>query len=234
MASAETSFAGQLALVTGASHGIGAATALALGAAGAHVILTGRDTKALESIEDIIHNAGGSATIAPLDLNEPDAIARLATAIAGRWSALDIMVLSAAHFPQLTSVADIDQAHFTKTLTTNVLATQALLARFDRLLRASKNGRIIGLTSSVAAAPRAFWGAYGASKAAFEALLDCYAAEVKTWPLCGSPWSIRGPPAPRCGPKPIRAKTPPASNLPNWWQNGSSPSLPRIFPPPPG
>jgi NAD(P)-dependent dehydrogenase (short-subunit alcohol dehydrogenase family) len=179
MASAETSFAGQLALVTGASHGIGAATALALGAAGAHVILTGRDTKALESIEDIIHNAGGSATIAPLDLNEPDAIARLATAIAGRWSALDIMVLSAAHFPQLTSVADIDQAHFTKTLTTNVLATQALLARFDRLLRASKNGRIIGLTSSVAAAPRAFWGAYGASKAAFEALLDCYAAEVK-------------------------------------------------------
>ena len=145
-------FAGQLALVTGASHGIGAATAKALAAAGAHVILTGRDTAALEAVEDCIHAAGGHATIAPLDLNEPDAIARLAVSVAGRWAALDILVLSAAVLPQLTSVVDIDQGLFTKALTTNVLATQALLARFNPLLRKSADARIIGLTSSVSKA----------------------------------------------------------------------------------
>jgi NAD(P)-dependent dehydrogenase (short-subunit alcohol dehydrogenase family) len=172
-------FEGQLALVTGASRGIGAATAEALAAQGAHVILTGRDTKALESIEERIFAAGGAATIAPLDLTETDAIARLATAIAGRWQALDILVVNAAILPQLSSVADIDQKSFNKALTTNVLATQALIAQFDPLLRKSADARVIGLTSSVATAPRAYWGAYAASKAAQEVLLDCYAQEVR-------------------------------------------------------
>lgn len=172
-------FAGQLALVTGASRGIGAATAEALGAAGAHVILTGRDTKALEAVEERIHAAGGNATIAPLDLNEPDAIARLAVSISSRWAALDILVLSAAVLPELTSVVDIDQGLFTKALTTNVLATQALLSRFHPLLKKSADARVIGLTSSVAATPRSYWGAYAASKAAFEVLLDCYAQETR-------------------------------------------------------
>jgi NAD(P)-dependent dehydrogenase (short-subunit alcohol dehydrogenase family) len=172
-------FEGQLALVTGASRGIGAATAEALAAQGAHVILTGRDTKALESIEERIFAAGGAATIAPLDLTETDAIARLATAIAGRWQALDILVINAAILPQLSSVADIDQKSFNKALTTNVLATQALIAQFDPLLRKSADARVIGLTSSVATAPRAYWGAYAASKAAQEVLLDCYAQEVR-------------------------------------------------------
>jgi NAD(P)-dependent dehydrogenase (short-subunit alcohol dehydrogenase family) len=173
-----TSFEGQLALVTGASRGIGAATAEALAAQGAHVILTGRDTKALEAVEERIFAAGGAATIAPLDLTETDAIARLATAIASRWQALDMLVINAAVLPQLTSVADIDQKSFNKALTTNVLATQALLARFDPLLRGSVDARVLGLTSGVATAPRAYWGAYAASKAAFEVLLDCYAQEV--------------------------------------------------------
>lgn len=172
-------FQDQLALVTGASRGIGAATAEALAAAGAHVILTGRDTKALEAIEERIFAAGGAATIAPLDLTETDAIARLATAIAGRWQALDILVINAAVLPQLSSVADIDQTAFNKALTTNVLATQALIAQFDPLLRKSADGRVIGLTSGVATAPRAYWGAYAASKAAFEVLLDCYAQETR-------------------------------------------------------
>lgn len=172
-------FEGQLALVTGASRGIGAATAEALAARGAHVILTGRDTKALEAVEERIFAAGGTATIAPLDLTESDAIARLATAIAGRWPALDILVINAAILPQLTSVADIDQKSFNKALTTNVLATQALVAQFDPLLRKSADGRVVGLTSTVATAPRAFWGAYAASKAAQEVLLDCYAQEVR-------------------------------------------------------
>lgn len=174
-----TPFAGQVALVTGASRGIGAATAEALAAAGAHVVLTGRDTKALEAIEERIFAAGGNATIAPVDLTEPDGIARLATAVAQRWAALDMLVLNAAILPQLTSVADIDQRAFNKALTTNVLATQALLANFDPLLRKSADPRVIGMTSTVATAPRAYWGAYAASKAAFEVLLDCYAQETR-------------------------------------------------------
>lgn len=172
-------FAGQLALVTGSSRGIGAATAEALAAAGAHVILTGRDVKALEAIEERIHAAGGSATIAPVDLTESDGISRLATAIAGRWQALDIMVLNAAVLPQLMAVTQIDQKALNSALTTNVLASQALLAAFDPLLKKSADPRVIGLTSTVATAPRAYWGAYAASKAAFEVLLDCYAQETR-------------------------------------------------------
>jgi len=168
-----------VALVTGASRGIGAATAEALAREGAHVILTGRDTKALEEIEQRIHEAGGNATIAPLDLAEPDGISRLATAIAQRWPALDMLVINAAVLPQLTSVPDIDQHAFSKALTTNVLATQALIAAFDPMLRKSGDARVVGLTSTVATSPRAYWGAYAASKAAFEVLLDSYAQEMK-------------------------------------------------------
>ena len=173
-----TDLNGQVALITGASRGIGAATAEALAEAGAHVVLTARDTKALEAVEQAIHDAGGHATIAPMDLAEPEAIARLAAAISGRWSALDILVLNAAVLPQLGSVADIEPLAFSRALTTNVLASQAMLAAFDPMLRTSKGARVIGLTSSVASAPRAYWGAYAASKAAFEVLLDCYAQEV--------------------------------------------------------
>ena len=172
-------FAGQLALVTGASRGIGAATARALARAGAHVVLTGRDTKALEAVEDAIHAEGGSATIAPVDLTEPDGVARLASAIGQRWQALDIMVINAAIFPELTAVTQIDGHAFNKALTTNVLATQTLLANFDSMLKKSADARVIGMTSSVATAPRAYWGAYAASKAGFEVLLDCYAQEVR-------------------------------------------------------
>jgi short-subunit dehydrogenase len=172
-------FAGQIALVTGASKGIGAATALALGKAGAHVILTARDVKGLEAIEEAIHEAGGTATIAPVDLAEPDGVARLATAIRSRWDRLDILVIAAALLPQLSGVADIDQASFNKALTVNVLATQSLIAHFDSLLRKSPDARVIGLTSTVATAPRAYWGAYAATKAAFEQLLDSYGQEVR-------------------------------------------------------
>lgn len=171
-------FEGQVALITGASRGIGAATARALAAAGAHVVLTGRDTRALEEVEDAIFQTGGSATIAPVDLVEPDGIARLATAISQRWGKLDVLVVNAALLPELTSVADIDQKAFNKALTTNVLATQALIANFDPLLRKSDDARVIGMTSSQSTKPRAFWGAYAATKAAFEVLLNCYAQET--------------------------------------------------------
>ena len=170
---------GRLALVTGASRGIGAATAEALAAAGAHVILTARSADALEEVEDRIHEAGGNATIAPLDLTESDSIARLAAAISGRWDALDVMVLNAATLGSLTPVAAIDGKEFNRVLTLNVLANQALIAGFDPLLRRSAAGRLLAVTSSVGAHPRAYWGAYGASKAALETLVLSYADEVR-------------------------------------------------------
>ena len=170
---------GQIALITGASRGIGAATAKALAARGAHVILSARDDRALQAIEQEIFDKGGSATIAPVDLAESDGIARLSAAIAGRWPALDMLVINAAAFPALGPVVSIDQREFNRTLTLNVLSTQALLAGFDPLLRKSAAGRVVGLTTSVATKPRAYFGAYAASKAAFEALLDAYALETK-------------------------------------------------------
>ena len=170
---------GCIALVTGASRGIGAATAQALAAAGAHVVLTARKAKDLVAVEEAIHQGGGTATIAPLDLTESDSIARLANAISERWDRLDILVINAAVLPSLTPVTQIEQKGFNQALTLNVLATQALLANFDPLLKRSDGGRVIGLTSSVGAEPRAYWGAYAASKAAFDTLLACYAQEVE-------------------------------------------------------
>ena len=170
---------GRIALVTGASRGIGAATAQALASAGARVVLTARKAKDLEAVEEAIHAAGGTATIAPLDLTESDSIARLANAISERWDRLDILVINAAMLPSLTPVTQIEQKTFNQTLTLNVLATQALLANFDPLLKRSEAGRVIGLTSSVGAKPRAYWGAYAASKAAFDTMLACYAQEVE-------------------------------------------------------
>lgn len=177
--SSDKSLSGRLALVTGSSKGIGAATARALAAAGAHVVLTGRDVKALEAVEDEIHAAGGNSTIAPLDLGEQDGIARLSAAIRQRWDALDVLVISAAYLPALTPVVHIDPKQFGQAVTTNLLATQALLAAFDPMLKRADAGRVIGLTSSVGEAPRAYWGAYGATKAAFENLLESYAQEVE-------------------------------------------------------
>lgn len=169
---------GKTALVTGSSKGIGAATAKALAAAGAHVVITGRDAKALEAVEDAIHEAGGSATIAPVDLTDADGVARLASALAGRWDTLDILVIAAAYLPSLGPVTQIDGKELGRAITVNLLATQALLANFDPMLKRAPAARVIGLTSSVGAKPRAYWGAYGATKAGFENLLDSYAQEV--------------------------------------------------------
>ncbi len=177
--SIEGPLSGQLALVTGASRGIGAATAKALAAAGAHVILTARAGKDLEAVEQAIYETSGSATIAPVDLAEPDGIARLAAAIGRRWDALDLLVINAAVLPTLTPVWQIEPKDLSRAMTLNVLATQSLIAGFDPMLKKSTDARVIGVTSSVGAAPRAYWGAYGATKAAFENLLDTYAQEVR-------------------------------------------------------
>lgn len=171
--------AGKLALVTGASRGIGAATAEALAREGAHVILVARTAKALEEVEDRIHAAGGSATIAPLDLTDGESIGKLGAAVAERWGALDALVLNAAMLGSLSPVEHIDPKEYARLLTLNVGSNQALIAAFDQMLRKSQRADIIGITSSVGHQPRAFWGAYGSSKAAFENLLGAYADETE-------------------------------------------------------
>ena len=167
---------GKLALVTGASRGIGAATAEVLAAAGAHVVLTARTSGGLEEVEDRIHQAGGSATIAPLDLADGESIGRLAQAIGGRWRALDILVLNAATLGSLAAVPAIDAKEFARLLTLNIAAPQALIAAFDTMLRASGDARVVALTSSVAA-PRAY--AIGAGGSA-----PCCAAFISISRLC--------------------------------------------------
>ena len=169
---------GKLALVTGASRGIGAATAEALAAAGAHVILVARTGSALEEIEERIHAASGSATIAPLDLTDGESIGKLAAAVAERWAKLDVLVLNAAMLGSLTPVQDIDPKEYSRLLSLNLLANQALIAAFDGLLKKADQADIVALTSSVGGEPRAFWGAYGSSKAALETLLGAYADET--------------------------------------------------------
>ena len=170
--------AGKLALVTGASRGIGAATAEVLAGAGAHVILVARTTTALEGVEERIHEAGGSATIAPLDLAEGEAIGKLAAAAAERWDALDILMLNAAMLGSLTPVEHIDPKEYARVLTLNVGANQALIAAFDPMLRRSDRAEVVAVTSSVGSEPRAFWGAYGSSKAALDNLVLSYGDET--------------------------------------------------------
>ncbi|MBB4641993.1 SDR family NAD(P)-dependent oxidoreductase [Rhizorhapis suberifaciens] len=173
------SLAGKLALVTGASRGIGAATALAFAEKGAHVIITARTAGALEEVEERIHGFGGNATIAPLDLTDGESIGRLAGAVAERWGTLDVLILNAAMLGTLTPVNTIDPKEFARLITLNLTAQQALIAAFDPLLRNSADARVIAITSSVAQRPRAYWGAYGASKSALETLVTAYGEEVK-------------------------------------------------------
>jgi len=175
----EQFLAGRVALVTGASRGIGAATAIALAARGAHVVLTARTAGGLEEVEEAIFAAGGNATIAPMDLLETDSIPRLAAAVAERWGKLDLLVLNAAALGTLSAIAAFDPKEVAKTLALNVSAQAALIGAFDPLLRKADNGRVIGLTSTVARKPRAFWGLYGATKAAFENLVLSYGEEVR-------------------------------------------------------
>ena len=171
--------AGQVMLVTGASRGIGAAAAITLAGHGAHVVLTARTAKGLEATEDAIHDAGGSATLAPLDLTKGDDVDSLAAAIAQRWQRLDALVLNAAQLGSITPVAHIDPPEFDAVIATNLTASFRLIRALDPLLRAAPAGRVIGVTTSVARSPRAFWGAYAASKAGLEALLLTYGDEVE-------------------------------------------------------
>lgn len=174
---------GRVALVAGASRGLGAASALALAAAGAEVILVARTQGALEALHDQIGAAGGKAVIAPVDLTDGDAVDRLAAGMAARYGKLDALVSMAAILGQLSPIAHVSPKVFAKTLETNVTAHWRLIRNFDGMLRQSDAGRAVIATSRAAAGGLAYWAPYAASKAALEAMVSCWAEEVRQTPL---------------------------------------------------
>lgn len=171
-------FAGKVALVTGASRGIGHSVALELSRRGAHVIACGRTVGGLEALDDAIRAAGGEApTLAPFDLRDHPAIDRLGQAINERWGRLDLMVGNAGVLGTLTPVAHLDPKVFAEVMDVNVAANYRLIRSMDPNLRLSPSARALFVSSGAAVSPRAYWGAYAASKAALEALVTCYAQE---------------------------------------------------------
>lgn len=174
---------GRVALITGASRGIGAATAKMLAAQGAHVILLARTVGGLEAVDDAITEAGGKATLVPLDLSQHDMIDALGASIFERWGKLDILVGNAGMLGPLTPVAHADPKQWAKVLDVNLTANYRLIRSLDPLLRQSDAGRVVFVTASVARDPAPFWGLYAASKAALEHLVHIYAREVQETPI---------------------------------------------------
>lgn len=172
------SLSGRVALVTGASRGLGYATAKALAAAGAHVIATARTRGGLEALDDEITAAGGSATLVPMDLMGPDTVEKLAEAVQERWGKLDILVANAGALGKLMPAHQIPSKVWNEVLAVNLVAPARLIRAFEPLLRASDAGRAVFVTTSQGAKTRAYWAAYGASKAGLEALVQSWAAEL--------------------------------------------------------
>lgn len=168
---------GRIALVTGASRGIGRAAALALARAGAHVICVARTTGGLEETDDEIQKAGGSATLVPLNLRDFDAIDRLGASIFERWGRLDALFANAGVLGMLTPLAHLEPKTFTEVMEVNVTANWRLIRSLDPLLRLSDAGRALFVTSGAARKSAPFWGAYATSKAALETMVLTYAAE---------------------------------------------------------
>jgi NAD(P)-dependent dehydrogenase (short-subunit alcohol dehydrogenase family) len=170
--------AGRIALVTGASRGLGAAIAERFAGEGASLVLVARTESGLEATDDRVRAAGGKATLVPLDLREGEAVDRLGGAVFERFGRLDILVAAAGDFGLLTPVSHLDPRALADVVTLNLGANHRLIRSLDPLLRASKDGRAVFVTAPQARNHRQFWGAYAASKAALEALVLTYAAEV--------------------------------------------------------
>ncbi len=179
MADGRGRLADRVALVTGASRGIGAAVARRFAAEGAHVIAVARTAGGLEELDDAIRAQGGAATLAPFDLAEFDAIDRLGAAVAERHGRLDVLVGNAAILGGLRPMGHFPPTEWERVFAINVTANWRLIRSFDSLLRASDAGRAIFVTSGVARAVFPYWGAYAASKAALEMMVRTYAAEVR-------------------------------------------------------
>ena len=169
----------RVALITGASRGIGEAVAKAYASAGAHVILTARNTKALEKLDDTIRAEGGTATLIPLDLLDFDKIDTLGPALAEKFGRLDIFVGNAGMLGTLGPLPHADAKEWDRVIGLNLTANFRLIRTLDPLLRASDAGRVILVTSGAAEGERAFWGAYAASKAGLESIARSYKAETE-------------------------------------------------------
>ncbi|MBP0491426.1 SDR family NAD(P)-dependent oxidoreductase [Pararoseomonas indoligenes] len=175
---------GRVALVTGASHGIGAATAVELGRLGAHLVLTGRSQGGLEETDDAVRALGGTATLLPFDLaKDVDKLDPLGPSIVERFGRLDILVHAAGVLGTLTPVAHITPKDWADVVAVNMTAAWRLIRTLDPPLRASDAGRAVILTTDRARHPRPYWGAYGATKAGLEHLVQTWAEEVATTPL---------------------------------------------------
>ena len=174
---------GRVALVTGASRGIGRAAALAFARAGAHVVALARTSGALEELDDEIRLIEGSATLVPLDLTDAGGIEKLGPALLERWGKLDILLANAGVLGSLSPLGHVTDSDWAKVMDVNVTANWRLIKSLDPALRASEAGRLILLSSGAAHKCTAYWGPYSVSKAAVEALGRTYAAETATTPV---------------------------------------------------
>jgi NAD(P)-dependent dehydrogenase (short-subunit alcohol dehydrogenase family) len=170
--------AGKIALVTGASRGIGYAASLALGRAGARVVALARTVGGLEELDDAIRATGGAATLVPLDLKDHDGIARLGAALNERYQRLDILIGNAGVLGPLSPLGHVEPKAWDEVIAVNVTANWQLIRCMDPLLQKSEAGRVVFISSGVGSNPRAYWGPYAVSKAALDALTRTYAAET--------------------------------------------------------
>jgi NAD(P)-dependent dehydrogenase (short-subunit alcohol dehydrogenase family) len=179
----DSPLSGRIALVTGASRGIGRAAALGLARAGAHVIVAARSVGALETLDDEIQAIGGAATLLQLDLKKGDRVDQVGPTIYQRWQRLDILVANAGILGPLSPLGHTTEDGFLSTIDINLIANWRLIRTLDPLLKRSDAGRAIFVTSGAASGKYAYWGAYSASKAGLEALVKTWAAELVNTPV---------------------------------------------------
>jgi NAD(P)-dependent dehydrogenase (short-subunit alcohol dehydrogenase family) len=187
-------FKGKIALVTGASRGLGYAMALHLARSGAHVVATARTTGGLEDLDDAVKIAGGTATLVPINIKDFDAIDRLGATIFERWKKLDILVGNAGTLGKLTPMAHLEPKAWDDAIAVNLTANYRLIRSMDTLLQAAPHGRAIFVTSGLAQKCFPYWGTYAISKAALEAMVRTYAGEVASTRVranCFSPGATR-------------------------------------------